>query len=325
MQQLPKLSKEIIERLKGHKNLLAYSAGSDSNALFFILKAYEIDFDIALVNYKTREQSDEEEAYAKEIAKKHNKKCYSFTCRLEKNNFEHNARAKRYEFFENIIKTNSYQNLITAHHLNDKFEWLLMQLSKGAGVVELSGMNKIEKRENYTIIRPFLDISKNEIEDFLDKNSIKHFLDSSNHDTKYLRNKIRHEFASSFVKEYKEGLKRSFEYLSQDAKRLMPDLIKKEKDLYILKRYEDDLINIRGIDKIAKNLGVLLSKDMRNEIIRTKDCIISSKIAICYSKDLIYIAPFCKNTMDKKFKEACRLAKIPAKIRPYMYKENITI
>lgn len=326
MQQLIKLSTKTLDELKKGKNLLAYSAGSDSNALFYILKSYNIEFDIALVNYKTRDESDKEEAYAKELAKKYKKSCFTLTCKLENSNFEHNARLKRYEFFEKLIKKNSYTNLITAHHLNDKFEWFLMQLSRGAGVVELSGMSEIEKKENYTIIRPLLQTSKDEILEFLKTNKIKHFLDSSNTDTKYFRNRIRAEFASSFVKEYKEGIKRSFNYLQNDASRLQPKLLKRVKQLYILEKSSDDLINIRGIDKVLKTLGVLLSKSMRDEVLKTKNCIVSDKIAVVFSDDKIYISPTCKDVvMDKKFKEACRVAKIPAKIRPYIYKENITL
>ena len=319
MLKLPKLSSNVLEELKKGKNLLAFSAGSDSNALFFILNALHVEFDIALVNYQTRDQSDEEEIYAKELAKKFGKKCYTSTCKLESNNFEHNARTARYEFFDQIIKENSYKNLLTAHHLNDKLEWFLMQLSRGAGAVELSGMSEIEENNRYKTIRPLLHISKDEISEFLKTNQIKHFLDSSNSDKKYFRNQIREEFANSFCKQFASGIKKSFTYLEEDKKRLLPEIIEQNKNLYILKRDEDDLINIRGIDRVVKKLGILLSKEMRDEIIRTKDCIISSKIAISFSKEKIYICPAVSMTMDKKFKDKCRVEKIPSKIRPYLY------
>jgi len=316
---LPKLSSDVLEELKKSKNLLAFSAGSDSSALFFMLKSLSIEFDIALVNYQTRKQSLEEEEYAKTIAKEFNKKCYTFTCRLENNNFEHNARATRYSFFKQIIQEHSYNTLLTAHHLNDKLEWFLMQLSKGAGAVELSGMSEIEQSNGYKIIRPLLQVEKSEISEFLHVNKIKHFLDSSNQNKKYFRNKIREEFANSFCEQFSSGIKKSFEYLEKDKKRLMPELIEQNKKLYILKRDEDNLINIRGIDKIVKNLGVLLSSSMRDEVLKTKDCIVSSKIAISFCEDKIYICPVVDVTMDKKFKEKCRIEKIPAKIRPYLY------
>jgi len=316
---LPKLSSSVLRELKKGKNLLAFSAGSDSSALFFILKTLHVEFDIALVNYQTREQSNEEEEYAKVLAKKFGKQCYIFTCKLESSNFEHNARLKRYSFFEQIIADNHYDNLMTAHHLNDRFEWFLMQLSRGAGAVELSGMNEIEDNENYKTIRPLLGISKKEISEFLHVNKIKHFLDSSNRDKKHLRNLMREEFSNAFCEQFSDGIKKSFDYLEEDKKRLLPKVISQSQKLYILQRNDDDLINIRGIDKIVKKLGVLLSKDSRDEVIRTKDCVISSKVAVSFSQDKIYICPFVDVVMDKKFKEKCRVEKIPAKIRPYLY------
>jgi len=316
---LPKLSSDILEELKKGKNLLAFSAGSDSSALFFILKALHVEFDIAIVNYQTREQSSEEEKYAKALAKEFNKECYIFTCKLESNNFEHNARVTRYEFFEKITTKHYYNTLLTAHHLNDKLEWFLMQLSKGAGAVELSGMSEVEQNEHYKTIRPLLGVEKNEILNFLHVNKIRHFLDSSNSDKKHFRNQIRKEFASSFCEQFSSGIKKSFEYLENDKKRLVPKEIEQKKSLYILKRDEDDLINIRGIDRAVKKLGVLLSSAMRNEILKTKDCIVSKKIAIAFSAEKIYICPTVDVTMDKKFKEKCRIEKIPSKIRPYLF------
>lgn len=264
-------------------------------------------------------QSIEEEKYAKKLAKKFNKECFILTCKLEKNNFEHNARTKRYEYFKKIISEKSYINLITAHHLNDKLEWFLMQLSRGAGCVELSGMNEIEDDLEYKTIRPLLHVNKNEITEFLHVNKIKHFLDSSNSDKKYFRNQIRDEFANSFCSKYADGIKKSFKYLQEDSKRLLPKDIEQIQNLYILKRDSDDLINIRGIDRVVKKLGVLLSSAMRDEILRTKDCIISSKIAISFNDKNIYICPVIDIKMDKKFKEKCRLENIPSKIRPYLY------
>ena len=57
---------------------------------------------------------------------------------------------------------------------------------------------------------------------------------------------------------------------------------------------------------------------------RTHDCVVGGKVAVCYSDDSIYVAPFCKETMDKSFKELCRCARIPHKIRPYLYTKGFT-
>ena len=94
-----------FSEIKSSKNLLAFSAGVDSTALFFLLLNSNIPFDIAIVDYNIREQSKEEVAHAKNLAKKFNKKIYKKDIFLENlSNFEKQARDIRYNFFEEIIK-----------------------------------------------------------------------------------------------------------------------------------------------------------------------------------------------------------------------------
>ncbi|MBI3874028.1 MAG: tRNA lysidine(34) synthetase TilS [Arcobacter sp.] len=196
------------------KNLLAFSGGVDSTALFFILLSLDIPFDIAIVDYNQRESSKDEVKYAQELALKYNKKCFIKIYENEKFS-EKSARDFRYVFFTQIIKENGYKSLITAHQLNDKLEWFLMQLSKGAGLPELIGLQELEIREDFTLYRPLLEISKNELLEYLDKNNIKYFTDETNFDPKYKRNFFRQKFSDDFVKLYKDGLKKSFSYLQK--------------------------------------------------------------------------------------------------------------
>lgn len=326
MQQLPKLSSKTLSLLKNRKNLLAFSAGVDSSALFFILKSHGIEFDIALVNYQTRTTSYEEESYALSLAKRFDKKAFIKRVKLKDKNFEHNARITRYDFFKEIIKKEGYNSLITAHQLNDRFEWFLMQLSKGAGVVELLGFDEIKEREDYTLFRPLANVTKEELEDFLKRNKIKYFIDKSNKDEKYKRNFIRKNFAEPFLKLYKNGIIKSFEYLNSDKSRLyQPKILYKEKELYILEKKDDDTENIREIDEILKANSILLSNASRRELLNQKESVVSHKMAVCITKDKIFIAPYIKTTMDKDFKEKCRTAKIPPKIRGYLYQEKIIL
>jgi len=325
LQQLVQLHKSTVDFLKTNKNLLAFSAGIDSSALFFILKAHGIEFDLAIVDYNTRAQSKDEVRYAKELCSSYKKRLFLHTCKLESANFEHNARDERYQFFTNIIKENGYTNLLTAHHLNDKLEWFLMQLGKGSGLVEMIGMSETENREDFSITRPLLHVSKNSLKNFLLANDIRYFVDESNSDFKYTRNQIRAKYSNSFIEDFESGLVKSFEYLDADINLLLPKKELRIKDLFIIKRDKEDLKNIRQIDKILKKLGVLISSSARHEIIRTKDCVVSGKIAIAFEKNFIFISPFIKANMSKDFKESCRLNQIPTKIRPYLYSEKFDI
>ncbi len=315
-----------FSEIKSSKNLLAFSAGVDSTALFFLLLNSNIPFDIAIVDYNIREQSKEEVAHAKNLAKKFNKKIYKKDIFLENlSNFEKQARDARYNFFEEIIKKNSYDFLITAHQLNDKFEWFLMQLSKGAGLIELLGMSEIEDKEFYKIYRPLLNFSKDELISYLENKNIKYFVDESNIDEKYKRNYFRNSFSNSFLKEFKEGVKSSFNFLHSDLNSLNIDFypIKKIEELEIFKNQNDNNLNLRVIDKSLKKRGILLSSLQREEIIKQKELTVAHKINIAITENYIFIAPKIKINMPKDFKEKCRVKKLPKNIREYIFIKNI--
>jgi tRNA(Ile)-lysidine synthase len=316
-------SKHILQQ---SKNLLAFSAGIDSTALFFILHEHNIEFDIAIVDYNLRAQSKDEVAYAKELATRYDKICYTKNIYLDSSNFEANARASRYEFFSEIISANGYDTLITAHQLNDKLEWFLMQLTKGAGMVELIGLKEIEQRENYTILKPLLEVSKDELQEYLDTKSIKYYIDSSNSDTKYRRNLFRKEYANKLIKEYKNGIKNSFRYIQNDINSLDDiEILYQEKELYILQNHHDKNLLIKKIDKVVKLLGYLASKSQKDEILKNKESVIGGKIAVSFADDMVYIAPYITVVMDKKQKERLRINKIPPKIRGYIVSYSIDI
>ena len=314
--------------VKNQKNLLAFSAGIDSTALFFLLLEKNIPFDIAIVNYNLREQSKDEVSYAKELAIKYKKDIFILDTSIENSsNFEKKARDIRYAFFEELIHKHSYENLITAHQLNDKLEWFMMQLSKGAGLVELIGFNEFEAKENYQIYKPLLNITKEELENYLQKSNHKYFIDESNFDEKYKRNFFRHNFSNKFLEEFSFGVKKSFEYLQNDlnSMNIQYKAIKKIDELEIFLNQNDDNLNIRIIDLSLKKRGILLSNAQRNEIIKQKELTISHKINISICKDYIWIAPFNKSVMDKKFKDNCRINSIPKNIRAYIFWKKIDL
>jgi len=315
-----------IDKIATKKNLLAFSGGVDSSALFFLLLENDIPFDLAIVNYNLRKQSKLEVEYAKHLAKKYNKKIFIKELQpLSSSNFEKKARDIRYKFFEELIEKNSYETLIMAHQLNDKLEWFFMQLSRGAGLLELISFEQITKKENYQIFRPLLDITKKELKDYLDQNSIKYFIDETNFDEKYKRNYFRKNFSDRFLDEFKQGVKKSFSYLKQDVDSLgiQTTAFFKEKDLEVFKNQNDDNLNIRNIDLSIKRRGFVLTKAQRDEILKQKEIVICHKISISITDNYIFICPYEKVIMDKKFKERCRSKKIPKNIRAYILKEKI--
>jgi tRNA(Ile)-lysidine synthase len=172
-----------------------------------------------------------------------------------------------------------------------------------------------------------LHISKDELEHFLKENSIKYFVDKSNYDEKYKRNYFRHNFSNRFLDEYKEGVKKSFSYLEKDINSLniSSKPLYKISQLEIYKNMNDENLNIRLIDLSLKKRGILLSQAQRSEISRQKEITISDKVCISIESDFIWICPKSQQVMDKKFKESCRIQKIPKNIRAYIKEKKISL
>ena len=308
------------EELRQNKNLLAFSAGGDSTALLFILLENSIPFDIAIVDYGIREQSKEEVAYAKALAKE-----YGFTCNVHqakpiRNNFEANARKIRYDFFESLIQKHRYDTLLTAHHLGDRFEWMLMQFCKGAGCVELAGMHEKMQRNGYMLYRPLLHVDKQELLEYLHTNNIKYFEDASNSDEKYIRNTFRHNYTKPLLEKYLQGIKKSFDYMDADVQNLIQDSpVKKINELVCFKKTPTTRNDIYLIDKYLKSIDHLMSGNEKKLLYENRTAVIGRKYVATTLRDYICIAPYIKaKNMSKSFKEKMRLLHVEPKLRGYL-------
>lgn len=310
----------FLDKLKKTKNLLGFSGGVDSVAMFFSLLEVEVDFDVAIVNYRTRETSDEESLYAQDLCEKYNKRCFTLKAPKIHSNFECEARNIRYRFFEEIITQGHYGSLILAHHLNDKLEWFLMQLTKGAGLNSILGFEGVQIREGYEIIRPFINITKTEIYEYASK--YKFYEDITNEDKSYKRNEFRLCYSNDLIKKYAKGISKSFEYLHREKQSLY-----KQKEIFHLGGilyFELDEIqsNLYIIDKCLKKMGYVLSYAQREEIVRTDFCCeIAGKYIIEKNQNYLFVSKIhtIKVSLPKQFKEISRKIGIPSKIRVQIY------
>ncbi|MDB2562407.1 tRNA lysidine(34) synthetase TilS [Sulfurimonas sp.] len=316
-----------LEYLRGKKNLLAFSAGVDSSALFFLLRDAKINFDIAIVDYALREQSVDEVAYAKKLAKLYSISCFVHTAEKIPSNFEAKAREIRYSFFDTLIEKHHYENLITAHHLGDRFEWMLMQFCKGSGCVELAGMKELDIRDNYTLVRPLLHLDKSELFDFLRLNEIQYFEDETNLNEDIKRNQFRHKHTQPLLKRFLSGIKKSFEYIDEDRDDLIQDItVEKIGELAYFKSTENKRTDIFTIDKYLKKNSYMPSSSER-ELLKTKPVVnLGRRFLVNQQHGFVFILPCVTEelTMPKEFKEECRVLKIEPKLRSFLYKNQGT-
>ena len=171
-----------------------------------------------------------------------------------------------------------------------------------------------------------LSCTKEELLGYLQANNYPYFIDESNRDERYERNYFRKVFSDPLLSQYKEGIKRSFDYMRKDKEPLEKSFktLYSEQKLKVIKIYSDT-VKVKAVDLALKQLGYLLSAAQRIEIEKEKSLVIGGEWAIELQNDLLYIAPYITIDMPKIFKEKCRVLKIPNKIRPYCFREKIDI
>jgi len=186
--------KGLIDR--SEKVLVAVSGGVDSMVLIHLLKELGYQVSVAHMNFNLRgEASDADESFVKEWCSANAVTC--FTHKVDTKgaaaragiSIQMAARNLRYAWFEELCEAKGFHKIATAHHLNDSFETLLLNLTKGTGIKGLLGI----PTQNRKVIRPLIEGSKEDILAYAKKNRIVWIEDASNSQMKYQRNLIRHE------------------------------------------------------------------------------------------------------------------------------------
>jgi len=184
----------------GDKVLVAFSGGPDSVCLLDLLLEVQEEWNLELFlghfNHKLREEADEDEWFAHEVAEKISLPLFLGSedvlayAQAHKMNLEEAARRLRYQFLEKTAVETGCARIATGHNMTDQAETFFMRLLRGSG---RSGLTSIYPIVDGLIVRPLLEIEKEEIEDYLDKRELDYRLDQSNFDRRYFRNKIRLE------------------------------------------------------------------------------------------------------------------------------------
>lgn len=182
--------------------IIALSGGADSIALLNLLsilkKKYMLDLKAIHVHHGLRgAEADRDAEFAKESARKLGIECkvvyekVADYASLKKLSLEEAARILRYRALEReagYLDTKERRcKIAVAHNMEDNAETILMQLSRGSGLQGLSGIPLKRGR----IIRPLLEVSRKEIEEYLEKKEIQFITDSTNLEERFTRNKIR--------------------------------------------------------------------------------------------------------------------------------------
>ena len=191
--------KKLIEN--GDKILVALSGGPDSVFLLRFLikykKKYNLEISAIHINHMIRgKAASDDKEFCRKLSLNLGIKFYSFNRNVKyyarKNNIsvEESGRILRYRDFNNTLKKIRYNKIATAHNCSDNTETVLLNLIKGTGIRGISGIPA--EREN--IIRPILNLTKEEIIDYLNFYNMEYRIDYTNlgsdYERSYLRNNV---------------------------------------------------------------------------------------------------------------------------------------
>ena len=336
------LDKKVLDTIKkydlienGDNIVIGVSGGPDSmallNMLIFLKNNKKIDFDIfvAHINHGIRIEAEEETKYVEEFCKKNNIECFIKREKVEnlakeqKIGTEEAGRKLRYSFFDEVAKKVNANKIATAHNANDNAETVLMNLIRGTGT---SGLKGIEAKRDNKFIRPLIEITRKEIEEYIEENKIEAKIDKSNSENIYTRNKVRNILIPLIEDEFNPNIitslnrmskiiKEENEYLSKQVEKIYNEVVIAE---YLGNKQLDnenvillDLKKFNNQDIVIKNRLVLYTV---NKLFGT-----SKNIEMIHISDIIKL---CENNIGNKYLVPNKKVKVMVNKGKIFFKKN---
>ena len=253
------------------------SAGPDSMCLLHLLQTRTNNIVVCHINHNVRKQSKKEEEYLREYCKNNNLIFESMTIdNYKENNFENEARKKRYAFYEKVLNKYHSKYLFLAHHGDDLIETVLMKIIRGSNIEGYSGIKKISYIKEYQIIRPLLPFTKEDILKYNKKHHIKYFTDSSNNDIHYTRNRYRKNIVPQLKKEDRNVHLKFLKYSNtlDEYDKYIKELVIKNIDSI----YKNNIIYLDELNKLDNFLKKNTLYYIMNNIYDNKSNTISDKL-----------------------------------------------
>lgn len=270
------------------KVVVALSGGPDSICLLHILHTLKDELNISIVaahvNHCLRgEAADNDEMYVKKICEELGIQCFvkrEDVHRISKErgiSCEMAGREVRYEFFEEVLHKINGNKIAIAHNANDQAETVLMRILRGTGLEGLVGIRPV--RDNI-FVRPIINLTRDEIENYCEINKLNPRIDKTNFENIYTRNKIRLElipyiqknFNSDVIEvlnRFSDTVKIDNEYINNVAKEKYNEYSEISKEKIILKGQlfkEHEAILTRVIRIAIKNIKGDLNNLEKNHI-----------------------------------------------------------
>lgn len=246
-------------------------------ALLHMCIEYGASVAVAHVNYHHRKEADEEENYVVSYCHEHGMPVFVRNEPFHSDrNFEADARAWRYAFFEKTVKDNQFAGVLIAHHMDDLIETYLMQEEKN---LEPSYYGLAEDMMYHGILvkRPLLGYTKKQLAEYCHVHGIRYYTDITNLSDEYTRNRIRHETVEKLSLNEKKMILQEIERKNAEKKEricrvsayvrdgrvslsLYRSLCEKDRLAMLRNCFEDGAVNHRKSLSFLKQIDAVLMK-----------------------------------------------------------------
>lgn len=190
-------------------------------ALFHVLnkQTFDLHWAVAHVDHGWRAESAAEAKTLEALCRLHSIPFYLKT--LDKQscvgNLEEYCRHERQKFFKEICREQGYQAVLMAHQMNDQAETILKRIFEGASFIRAEGMRSPVVLDGLVVIRPWLQVLKDEILAYLSREEISYFDDATNRDPKYLRARMRTSVIPALTHEFGKNILPSLVHLGKEV------------------------------------------------------------------------------------------------------------
>lgn len=280
--------------------IIGVSGGVDSMCLLYTFKRLGISALVSHINYQKRgEASDKDQELVEQMASEWGFECHSVKAEPKQakgQNFQQWARNFRYDVFGQLANEQQADAIAVAHHEDDQVETILQKIFRGAGLVSWTGMDILDD----TVFRPFLNLSRTQIETFAKEYAVPYRTDASNLKADFARNFLRNEWLpqiAGFFPGWKQNVLRvntqagnyeeaidwiadrisSSRKIDRENFHTLGSGVQKAVILYLLKQEnpslqisQDSLDQLEKLDALQTGKEIQLTKQF--SIVRDRDC-----------------------------------------------------
>lgn len=171
--------------------VVSVSGGVDSISLLHLLKLYNYNCIVVHFNHHMRKGNDDEAKLVSDYANRYHYPFHLFDINVESGNFQNEARKLRHLHLKEIAVKYKTKYILTAHHLDDLAETIIMRLTRGSNLYGYAGIHPITDSDGFLFLRPLLEYSKQDIIKYANNYHLEYLDDESNYLSHYTRNRVR--------------------------------------------------------------------------------------------------------------------------------------